>query len=185
MFMKILTDLFPVILFFVTFKIKGIFAATAVAICASVLQIGWVYYKRHKVEPMLWISLGIILVFGGATLLLRNEMFIKWKPSILYWVTGILLLGGELLFRKNAMKGLLGNQLSLPDNAWRVVNISWGVFFTILGCINLIVIYNFSTDTWVNFKLFGVTALIFVFAIAQGVFINRYRVENSDKNPEK
>jgi intracellular septation protein len=184
--MKIITDLFPVILFFITFKIKGIYAATAVAICASILQIGWVYYKNRKVEPMLWISLGIILVFGGATLLLHDEMFIKWKPSILYWITGSLLLGGELLFRKNAMRGLLGKQLTLPDSAWRTVNISWGVFFAILGFINLAVIYNFSTDAWVNFKLFGVTGLILVFTIAQGAYISsRYKLENKSQEPDK
>jgi intracellular septation protein len=169
--MKLLFDLFPVILFFLAFKIKGIFVATAVAIIASFLQIGWMLLKRKKVEPMMWASLGIIAVFGGATIVLHNETFIKWKPSILYWLIGTFLIAGQVFFNKNGMKALMGKQMTLPEKTWDVVNVSWGIFFTLLGCVNLVVAYNVSTDTWVNFKLFGIMGCIFVFAIVQSLFI--------------
>jgi intracellular septation protein len=169
--MKLLFDLFPVILFFAAFKIKGIFVATAVAIIACVLQIGWMLVRHKKVEPMMWASLAIIAVFGGATILLHNETYIKWKPSILYWLMGTVLLVGQMFFRKNAMKGILGKQMTLSDKAWNAVNVSWGIFFALLGCVNLIVAYNVSTDTWVNFKLFGIMGCIFVFAIVQSLII--------------
>jgi intracellular septation protein len=169
--MKLLFDLFPVILFFAAFKIKGIFVATAVAIIACVLQIGWMLIRRKKVEPMMWASLAIITVFGGATILLHNETYIKWKPSILYWLMGTVLLAGQVFFHKNAMKGILGKQMTLSDKAWNMVNVSWGIFFALLGCVNLVVAFNFSTDTWVNFKLFGIMGCIFVFAIVQSLII--------------
>lgn len=170
--MKLLFDLFPVILFFAAFKLKGIFVATAVAIVACVLQIGWMLVRRKKVEPMMWASLAIISVFGGATILLHNETYIKWKPSILYWLMGTVLLAGQMFFRKNAMKGILGRQMALSDKAWNMVNVSWGIFFALLGCVNLVVAYNFSTDTWVNFKLFGIMGCIFVFAVVQSLIIS-------------
>jgi intracellular septation protein len=169
--MKMLFDLLPVILFFAAFKLKGIFVATAVAIVACVLQIAWMLIRRKKVEPMMWASLAIITIFGGATILLHNETYIKWKPSILYWLMGAALLAGQLFFRKNAMKGLLGKQMTLPDKSWSAMNISWGVFFAVIGCVNLFVAYNFSTDTWVNFKLFGIMGCILVFAVAQSLII--------------
>jgi intracellular septation protein len=169
--MKLLFDLFPVILFFAAFKIKGIFVATAVAIIASVLQIGWMLIRRKKVEPMMWASLGIITVFGGATILLHNETYIKWKPSILYWLMGTILICGQVFFKKNAMRGILGKQMTLPEKTWNTVNVSWGIFFALLGCVNLIVVYNVSTDAWVNFKLFGIMGCIFVFAIVQSLII--------------
>jgi intracellular septation protein len=169
--MKMLFDLFPVILFFVAFKFKGIFVATAIAIIASVLQIGWMLIRHKKVEPMMWASLAIITVFGGATLLLHDETFIKWKPSILYWLVGSLLMAGQLFFKKNGMKAVLGKQMVLPEHSWSIVNMSWGIFFVALGFINLFVAYRFSTDTWVNFKLFGITGGIFAFAIGQSLFL--------------
>jgi intracellular septation protein len=169
--MKLLFDLFPVILFFAAFKIKGIFVATAVAIVACVLQIGWMLIRRKKVEPMMWASLAIITVFGGTTILLHNETYIKWKPTILYWLMGAFLAAGQLLFNKNGVKAVMGKQMTLPDKTWNAVNISWGIFFALLGCVNLYVAYNFSTDTWVNFKLFGIMGCILVFAIVQSLII--------------
>ena len=169
--MKFLTDFFPVILFFAAFKLKGIFVATAVAIAASVVQIGWLLYKKRKVEPMMWVSLAIIGLFGGATLLLHNESFVKLKPTMLYWIFSIVLIGGQLVYQKNAMKGILGKQITLPDATWKKVNIGWGIFFALLGCINLYVAHHYSTAAWVNFKLFGIMGLIVVFSIVQSVVI--------------
>lgn len=169
--MKFLTDFFPIILFFLAFKLKGIYVATSVAIAASAVQIGWMLLKRRKVEPMMWLSLMIIVIFGGATLLLHNETFIKWKPTMLYWFFSLALIGGQIFYKKCAMKAILGKQITLPDRTWNKVNSSWGIFFAILGGINLYVAYHFPTDAWVNFKLFGIMGLIFVFSIAQSVVI--------------
>ncbi|HMD69054.1 MAG TPA: septation protein A [Chitinivibrionales bacterium] len=174
--MKLLFDLLPVILFFAAFKLKGIFVATGVAIAASVLQIGWMLVRRKKVDPMMWASLGIIAVFGGATIILHNETYIKWKPTILYWLMSAVLVGGQMFFKKNGMKGLLGKQMILPDKAWTAVNLSWGIFFAVIGCANLIVAYAFSTDTWVNFKLFGIMGCIFAFAIVQSLILGSKQV---------
>jgi intracellular septation protein len=171
--MKFLFDLFPVILFFAMFKFQGIYVATITAIIASVLQIAWMLFRRKKVEPMMWTGLAIITVFGGATVLLHNEMFIKWKPTVLYWLLGTIMISGQLFFGKNAIKAMLGKQFSLPDATWKVMNFGWGIFFVALGCVNIFVAYHFSTDTWVNFKLFGIMGLIFCFAIAQGIFIEK------------
>jgi intracellular septation protein len=169
--MKFLVDFFPVVLFFAAFKLKGIFVATMVAIAASVVQIGWMLHTKRKVEPMMWLSLAIIGIFGGATLLLHNESFIKLKPTMLYGLFSVALIAGQLVFKKNGMKGILGKQVELPEKTWASLNLSWGLFFAVLGCVNLYVAHHFSTDTWVNFKLFGIMGLLVVFSIAQGVVI--------------
>ena len=172
--MKFFFDLFPIILFFVAFKLQGIFVATGVAIGATFAQIGWVYFRRRKVDTMLWISLAIIVVFGGATLLLHDETFIKWKPTVLYWIFASSLAGGQLLLGRNLIRSLLGSQLELPEPAWTRLNWSWTGYFTLMGVLNLWVAYNFSTATWVNFKLFGSLGLTLVFALLQSLLIARY-----------
>jgi intracellular septation protein len=179
--MKLFIDLFPVILFFLAFKLKGIFIATMVAMAASVAQIGFMYFKHRKVEPLMWLSLAIITVFGGATLLLHDETFIKWKPTVLYWLFGLALMAGQLFFGKNAMKGVMGKQITIPEKAWKKLNLSWGGFFMLLGGINLYVAYSFSTNTWVNFKLFGIMGLILSFSIAQGVMITAWQKKDDRK----
>jgi intracellular septation protein len=172
--MKLFLDFFPIVLFFVAFKVWGIYVATAVAIAATLLQIGYVRYRHGKVEPMQWISLGVIVLFGGATLIAHNDTFIKWKPTVLYWLMGGALLGGQLFFRKNLLKSLMGAQMALPENAWRVMNWSWTAFFVVMGVINLWVAFHFDTDTWVNFKLFGGLGLMVVFVIGQALYLGRY-----------
>ena len=172
--MKFLFDLFPVILFFIAFKIYGIFVATAVAIAGTFLQIGWVWFRHRKVDTMLWVSLVIVTFFGGATLLLQDETFIKWKPTVLYWLFAGILAGGALFMKKNLMKSLLSEQMQLPDVAWTRMNWSWVGFFTFMGFANLAVAYSFSTDAWVNFKLFGGMGLMLVFVLAQGMVLSRY-----------
>ncbi|MBI2305807.1 MAG: septation protein A [Rhodocyclales bacterium] len=172
--MKFLFDLFPVILFFVAYKFAGIFVATGVAIAATFVQIGWVWFRHRKVDTMLWISLAIITVFGGATLLLQDETFIKWKPTVLYWLFAATLAGGTLFMKKNLIRSLLAEQMELPDAAWNKMNWSWIGFFVFMGIANLVVAFNFSTDTWVNFKLFGGIGLMFGFVLAQGVMLSKY-----------
>lgn len=172
--MKFLFDLFPVILFFVAFKVAGIYIATGVAIAATFAQVGWLKLRGRKVDPMLWVSLAIIVVFGGATLALQDETFIKWKPTVLYWLFGVVLAGGVLFFRRNLLRLLMGDKLEMPDEAWSKLNWSWVGFFAFMGVANLYVAYNFSTDAWVNFKLFGGMGLMFVFVLAQGAYLSRY-----------
>jgi intracellular septation protein len=172
--MKFLFDLFPVLLFFVAFKVYDIYVATAVAIAASVAQVAWLKLRGRRVEPMLWASLAIVVVFGGATLALQDETFIKWKPTVLYWLFAVVLAGGELLAGRNLIRALLGAQLELPEAAWRKLNLSWIGFFTFMGAANLAVAYNFSTDTWVNFKLFGGIGLMLLFLLGQAFMLAKY-----------
>src|SRR5213075_3224864 len=152
--MKFLFDLFPVAFFFVAIQIWDIFVATAVAIAASIVQVGWLLVRKKKVEPMLWASLAIILVFGGLTLYLRDKTFIKWKPTVLYWLFGAVLAGSAVLFRRNLIRTMLGAQVQVPDPVWSRLNWSWVLFFVFMGAANLLVAFNFNTDQWVNFKLF-------------------------------
>ena len=172
--MKFLFDLFPVILFFIAFKLHGIYAATAVAIAASFAQIGWLWLRGRKIDNMLWVSLAIIVLFGGATLLLHDETFIKWKPTVLYWLFASVLGVSALVFRKNLIRSMLGEQIQLPEAAWAKLNLSWVGFFACMGVLNLYVAFNFPTDTWVNFKLFGGMGLMLAFVIAQGLFLAKY-----------
>lgn len=176
--MKFLFDLFPVILFFVAYKYADIYLATQVAIAATFLQIGWLWFKGRKIDTMLWISLAVITVFGGLTLFLHDENFIKWKPTVLYWLFSATLLGGKFLFDRNLIQALLNEQLTLPELAWTRLNWSWIGFFAFMGLANLLVAFNFSTDDWVNFKMFGATALMLVFVLAQGLFLSKYLGES-------
>jgi intracellular septation protein len=179
--MKFLFDLFPVILFFIAFKLEGIYVATAVAIAASFGQIGWLWLRGRKIDTMLWVSLAIIVVFGGATLLLHDETFIKWKPTVLYWLFASVLGTSELAFRKNLIRAMLSDQIQLPPAAWRKLNFSWVGFFTGMGFLNLYVAFNYSTDNWVNFKLFGGMGLMLAFVIGQGLFLAKYVEQNESK----
>jgi len=172
--MRFLFDLFPVILFFAAFKLADIYVATAVAIGATFLQIGLLALLRRKIEPMLWVSLGIIVVFGGATLALRDETFIKWKPTVLYWLFGAALALAHVLLRRNLIRSMLGAQVQLPEAAWRKLNWSWVAFFAFMGVANLAVAFNFTTDQWVNFKLFGATGLMLLFVVGQALFLARH-----------
>lgn len=180
--MKFLFDLFPVILFFAAYKFAGIYVATGVAIAATFAQIGWVRFRHGKVDKMLWISLGLIVVFGGATLLLRDPTFIKWKPTILYWIFASVLLGSALLFRKNLIRAMLEAQVALPEPLWTRLNLAWAAFFAAMGGLNLYVAYGYSEADWVNFKLFGGMGLMLAFIVAQGLVLAKYIQE--DKSEE-
>jgi intracellular septation protein len=179
--MKFLFDIFPVVLFFVAFKFYDIYVATTVAIAATFLQIGWLWLRRRKIENMLWVSLAVIVVFGGATLLLQNETFIKWKPTVLYWLFATALAVAQLGFRKNLIRSMMEAQVTLPDPVWVRLLASWIAFFAVMGALNLIVAYNFSTDAWVNFKLFGGIGLMLIFVVLQGLMLARHVEE---KKPE-
>jgi intracellular septation protein len=172
--MKFLFDLFPIILFFASYKLAGIFAATAAAMAATLAQIGWVKWRHGKVDGMLLASGAIITVFGGATLLLHDETFIKWKPTVLYWIFASVLFAAEFFWRKNLIRSMMGQQMQLPEAIWRKLNHAWAGFFALLGVANLYVAFHYPTDFWVNFKLFGTTGLMLVFVILQSLMLSKY-----------
>jgi intracellular septation protein len=194
---KFLFDLLPIIVFFLAYKLgdtnaqatkafmdnlglppsptgkPGIYLATLVAITATFLQVAWVKLRGQKVEPMLWASLIIIVIFGGATLWLHDESFIKWKPTVLYWLFASVLTGSALM-GKNMIRSIMSAQMELPDQAWGRLNLSWAGFFAFMGLANLYVAWNYSTDAWVNFKLFGSLILMLIFVILQSLMLSKY-----------
>ena len=172
--MKFLFDIFPVVLFFVAFKVYDIYVAMAVAIAATLLQVGWTWLRHRKVDKMLWVGLAVIVVFGGATLLLQDEMFIKWKPTVLYWLFAVVLAVAVLAFRKNLIRAMMEAQVTLPEAVWGRLLASWIAFFALMGALNLLVAYNFSTDAWVNFKLFGGIGLMLAFILLQALVLARH-----------
>jgi intracellular septation protein len=172
--MKFLFDIFPVVLFFIAFKLFDIYVATGVAIAATIAQVGWLKLRGRKVENMVWVSLAVIVVFGGATLALQDETFIKWKPTVLYWLFATVLTIAALGFRKNLIRAMMQAQMSLPDAVWDRLLASWVAFFAGMGALNLVVAYHFSTDAWVNFKLFGGIGLLLVFVLLQALVLARH-----------
>lgn len=206
--MKILFDFLPIALFFGMFKyadshkewaastatewlgfmVSGgvvgaaeapVLLATVVVIVATLAQILWIKARGRKVDTMLWVSLVLVTVLGSATIYFHSENFIKWKPTVLYWVMAGALLVGQVFFRTNLIQRLMGAQMELPDAAWRTMNWSWTGFFAAMGVLNLWVAYTFDTNTWVNFKLFGGMGLMFAFVIAQALYLGRY-VKDTD-----
>ena len=201
--MKFLFDMFPVILFFGVFKwgeghaeaaqamvgqylsglVSGgsvgleqapILLATAVAIVATMAQIAYLLLRGRKVDGMLWVSLAIIVVFGGATIYFHNETFIKWKPTVLYWVFAVVLIGAQFTMGKNLIRLMMKAQIDLPDPVWTRLNLAWAGFFAAMGALNLYIAFNFPTSVWVNFKLFGFMGLMIAFVIAQTMFLSKY-----------
>jgi intracellular septation protein len=208
--MKILFDFLPIILFFGAFKFADgrkewaaqfatqhlgflvaggvvgpgeapVLLATVVVVIATLAQVAYLLARGRKVDTMLWVSLILVVVLGGLTVWFHSETFIKWKPTLLYWVMAAAFLLAPLLFGKNLLRTLMGEQLQLPDSVWNRLNWAWIGFFSVMGALNLWVAYTFATDTWVNFKLFGAMGLMFVFVIAQGLFISKYLPEEEEK----
>ncbi len=180
--MKFLFDLLPVILFFVAFKIpddpqQGILLATAVAIGTSLLQTAWYWLKHRRFEGMHLITLALLLILGGATLVLQDERFIKWKPTAVNWLFALAFLGSEYVGEKNLVRRMLDRNVELPPRIWTRLNRSWAVFFVLLGIANLYVAFNFATETWVNFKLFGLMGLTVLFVFAQAFYMSRYATQ--------
>ena len=201
--MKLLLDLLPVVVFFTAFRVAKaspqtsqawatwilgsvpvvgdaasdivpIILATACAIAATVVQVGWLLLNRAKVAASVWLSAGLIIVFGGLTVWLHNEWFIKWKPTLLYWTFAAVLAAGQWIWRRNLLGALFSHELQLPPVAWNRLLVAWTVFFLLLGALNLVVAYRFSTDTWVNFKTFGLLGLTFAYSISSGVYVARH-----------
>ena len=206
--MKLLFDLFPVAAFFIAYRLGksfpeqsaafvaaafgpvtatstfpdlvAVIVATTVAIAATLLQVGWLLLRRRPVKPMLWLSAILIVAFGGMTIWLQNEWFIKWKPTLLYWSFAAILGGGRILFRRNLLSALLGAELQLPPTVWDRMLWLWAGFFAFLGAANIVVAYLFSTDQWVDFKTFGLIGLTFAFVLGLGIYLSRYLKEVPD-----
>jgi len=173
---KFLFDLFPLILFFIAYRAADIYTATAVAMAASVAQIVWLKARQHVIETTHWINLTVIVVFGGATLAFQSDAFIKWKPTVLYWVFAAVLVGSRIILRRNLIRHLLQSQVNVAEPVWERLNLAWAGFFALAGVANLYVAFSghFSVDQWVNFKVFGLMGLLFAFAIAQAFWLARH-----------
>lgn len=172
--MKFLFDLFPIILFFAAYKLYGIYVATAVAIGAAFVQTGLFWLKHRRFEKMHLITLAILIVFGGLTLALRDPVFIKWKPTVVNWLFGAAFLGARLFSKTTLVERMMGHAITVPAFVWGRLNWAWIVFFTGIGVLNLYVAFNYSEDTWVNFKLFGMMGLTLVFVFGQAFYLSRY-----------
>ncbi|NPA72838.1 MAG: septation protein A [Gammaproteobacteria bacterium] len=177
--MKLLFDLFPVVLFFIAYKMYDIYTATAVIIVASIAQVLYFYMKHKRVEKMHVITLALILVLGGLTLVLQDENFIKWKPTIVNWGFALAFFGSHYIGQKPIIQRMMDQAISLPEAIWTRLSVMWIAFFILSGIVNLYVAFNYDTDTWVNFKLFGLMGMTLVFIIIQGIYISRY-IEESD-----
>ena len=180
--MKLLFDFFPLLIFFAAFKLADIYVATAAAIVATLIQIGLFWWRHRRFETMHIVTLVIISVFGGLTIALHDDTFIKWKPTIVNWLFGVIVLGSHFVGRKSAIERLMGAQISLPKPVWSKVNASWGIFFLLMGLLNLYVAFYYKLDAaeevrrdiWVNFKVFGMLGLTLLFSVGQMFFLARY-----------
>ncbi|MES9899948.1 MAG: septation protein A [Sedimenticola sp.] len=182
--MKFLTDLFPVILFFVAYKFYDIYTATAVAIAAAFVQVGFNWFRHRKVEKMHLVTLGLLAFFGGLTLFLRDPLFIMWKPTVINWLFGVTFIGSQFIGKRLLVERMMGHAVKLPDTVWKQLNIAWGLFFLAMGGLNLYVAFNFTEETWVNFKLFGMMGLTFLFVILQSLYIARFMTEQETAQEE-
>ncbi len=180
--MKFFFDLLPVILFFVAFKLYDIYVATAVAIGVTLAMIIYAKIRHGKIEKMLLVNGVIISVLGGITLLLHDQTYIMWKPTVLYWLMAAILLLSNQFLKKNFIQQMMGKMIHAPKPTWDKVNLVWVVFLILLGLLNLYVAFNYSLDTWVNFKLFGVTSLMFVFVIAHTIALRKYLIDPAEEN---
>lgn len=184
--MRFLFDIFPVVIFFATYKYTDVFTATIAAIGATALQVVWKAIRRQRIDPALWVSFGVVSLFGGATVVLRDDTFIRWKPTVLYWIFATTLIIAKVTFQKNLIKLMMGSELKLEESVWKQLNNAWISFFTAMGCLNLLVAFRnpFCTDAdtclaqWVNFKLFGSIGLMLLFIIGQTVFLARHLDES-------
>lgn len=172
--MNIFFDLFPLLLFFLAYKFMGIYAATGVAIVASLIQVIYTRLKHKKFELIQVVTCVMILVFGGMTLLLHNPVFIKWKPTMINWILAIIFIGAQIFYKQPLLQHLLKNKVTAEIKVWNTLNMMWIGFFIVAGALNLFVAYTFDTDTWVNFKVFGMLGLTLVFGIIQAIYLSKH-----------
>lgn len=182
--MKQWLDYIPLILFLVTFKIFGIFAATGALIAGTVLLYGYFYFSEGRLEKNHKIILAVTVVFGGLTLALHDETFIKWKAPIVNWILAVLFLGSHFIGNKLAIERLMGHAIALPAAVWKGLNLAWAAFFIALGAANLYVAFHYES-IWVDFKVFGSLGLTLLFVVLQMAVISRYLPrENADSGKD-
>lgn len=172
--MKLLFDFFPIVIFFICFKMFGIYAATAVAIVLSIFQVFIYRIKYHRYEKIHLISLAMIVVLGGATLIFHNPWFIKWKPTAIYWLSSVVFLGSSYFGKKPVIQKLMENNIQLPSIIWRRLNYAWSIFFALMGTANLYIAHHYDTNTWVNFKLFGGAGCTLLFVLLQAFYLAKH-----------
>ena len=178
--MKLLFEFFPVILFFAAYKMFDIYVATAVAIVATIVQVAYLKLSGKKVQTMTWIGLGIIVLAGGATIIFKNEMFIKWKPTVLFSAMAIAIGVAQFIFKKNPIAVIFNDQIQAPDFVWRKLSLAWMVFLLFVAVLNLYFVYYQSTDVWLYFKTFGDMALFMIFIVAQMFWLYPYMPKDND-----
>ncbi len=182
--MKFLFDFFPVLLFFIAYKASGgnMFLATGVIMAASALQVALYWLKFRRFQTMHLVTLGLVIVFGGMTLALHDEQFIKWKVSVVNWLFGVVFLGSQFIGRKNLVERMMSAAVSVQKSVWARLNMSWVLFFLSMGFLNWYVMANYSDDVWVDFKFYGMLGLTFVFVVGQAFYLGRH-IE-PEKEPE-
>lgn len=170
--MQLLFDTFPVIVFFIAYKLADIYVATGAIIVAVIVQMAAQWLLKRKISSMALISSVLVLVFGGLTLLIHDKAFIQWKVTVVNWLFAAAFLASHVIGDRPLIERMIGESVSLDRALWRRLNLVWSGFFIVLGALNLYVAYNFPEDVWVNFKLFGVLGLTLVFALGQGIWIS-------------
>ncbi len=179
--MKLLFDLFPIMVFFCGYKLFGLYGATAFAMVAAILQVLFYRLKHQRYEKMHLVSLGLIVVLGSATLFFRNPWFIKWKPTGIYWFSSLLFLGSSFLGSKPLIQKMMEANVDLPRTIWYRLNAAWCIFFIVMGFVNLYVAYSFTTDVWVAFKLFGGIGFTLMFVFLQALYLSKHLSVNDLK----
>ena len=175
---KLLFDFFPVLLFFVAFKLeddpqRGIMVATVVIIVATAFQVAYMRLRHGRIERLHLVTLVLVVVLGGLTLALADERFIKWKTTLVNWAFALVFLGSQFIGSKPIVRRLMESRVTLTDAAWTRLNLGWTGFFTALGAANLYVAFNFSTEVWVDFKFYGVIGLTLIFIVGQTAWLMR------------
>ena len=179
--MQLLVDFLPIIIFFVVFKLYGMYAATAAIIVAMAAQIAVQWFRERKVNKMLLVSGVLVALFGSATLVLRNPIFIQWKPTIVNWLFAAAFLGSQFIGQQTLIERVMGHAVQLTQTMWRKLNLMWVANFAFLGAANIYVVYNFDEETWVNFKLFGMLGLTLIMAVGQAIWISMNAPEQQEK----
>lgn len=179
-------DFIPVLLFFIAFKCWGIYTAVVVGMIATGVQVILTRVLRKRWDKQQIITLAVFLVFGGMTLYFHNPLFVKWKPTVVFWLLAFVFLGSHLLGAKPLVQRMMEPVLidkgnTLPQPIWKKLNLFWILFFSLLGAMNIFVAYHFTTEGWVNFKFYGITVLLLIFSLLQAIYLMRHLVETSNR----
>lgn len=172
--MKFLFELIPLLGFLIALLYSNLYTATAVLMGLMTVTVTGYWFIYRRFEKIQWITLVLVLIFGTATLVFKNPLFIKWKPTFAYWLFALLFLFTQWFSKKPLIHRLLGDKMILPEKSWNILNFSWMVFFLILGTLNLYFVYYTSDIVWAKFKVFGGLGLTLIFALIQGVAIYKY-----------